>query len=212
MPFAAFAPIVGSVVAGLFSRKGAKDQNEAQIASAREQMAFQERMSNTAHQREVADLRAAGLNPILSATGGSGASSPSGAQANIENELAPAISSAMAARELSQNLRNMQRQEQVLAQQERKTRLEADAVGMNNEWLAEFGRELMKSNLEGVTLNNEATGFLNQLRENDSAMDSMTLRELFKGGDWRNIEIGHIRRLLQDLGGGAGSVRQMIGR
>ena len=58
-----------------------QQQNNAWSAEqAQKQMDFQREMSNTAHQREIEDLKAAGLNPVLSAKLG-GASTPSGAMA-----------------------------------------------------------------------------------------------------------------------------------
>ncbi|UPW41939.1 DNA pilot protein [Dipodfec virus RodF1_63] len=59
------------------------DKNNAWSAQqAQNQMDFEERLSNTSHQREVADLKAAGLNPVLSAN--AGASTPSGAMGTVD--------------------------------------------------------------------------------------------------------------------------------
>lgn len=63
---------------------------------AREQMGFQERMSNTAHQREVEDLRKAGLNPLYSAMGMGGASTPSGQSGSISQASAVPFDTASA--------------------------------------------------------------------------------------------------------------------
>ena len=84
-------PIIGAaLIGGAVSGYGQYRANRETRASTQRQMDFQKEMSNTAHQRQMADLRASGINPMLSAKLG-GASSPAGASYQAGNIGAAAV-------------------------------------------------------------------------------------------------------------------------
>lgn len=95
--------MLGAALQGLGSFLGQRSANRANLAIAREQMAFQERMSSTAYQRATQDLEKAGLNRILAL--GKPASSPAGASATMQNELGAGVATAQAARRLAQDIK-----------------------------------------------------------------------------------------------------------
>lgn len=107
--------IAADVLGGLLGDRGQRDANRKNLQIAREQMAFQERMSNTAYQRAAKDLEAAGLNRILAL--GSGASTPTGARAQMANPAANRAEAARRAVHSAMTLKQQQEQIHLMASQ-----------------------------------------------------------------------------------------------
>lgn len=75
-----------SIIGEITGKNSAKQANKQNIALQQETNAKSIDLANTAHQREIADLKAAGLNPVLSA-GGQGAATPTLGTAQVQNEM-----------------------------------------------------------------------------------------------------------------------------
>lgn len=131
--------VLSTVVSGLFNRSAAK-----------EQMDFQAEMSNTSHQRQVRDLIAAGLNPMLSAKLG-GASTPGGASATMP-DLGATVSSAIQASRVQSEIKKLDADTATSKSQE--TLNEVSALKADAE------KRLTIANAERLELENERERYL----------------------------------------------------
>lgn len=143
-------PIIAAGIVAGASYLGGRQRNKSQISSAREQMEFQKEMSNTAHQRQVTDLRAAGLNPILSARYG-GASSPGGAQANIQDTITPALNTGRETYTAAITAEKTKKETQIIREQ-LKPISQMIGIAKADAWLKSAQRFLQNQNLSNAKI------------------------------------------------------------
>jgi hypothetical protein len=156
----------------------------------------QKQAAQSAHQWEVADLKAAGLNPILSATGGNGANLPSVAVAQNASSEAPNLLGMMAT---AQGIRNQIQQEKVMKAQE--DLLKYQAYREND------AATLLRAQTAQINTHNYIPAIFNARVMNDpklrDQMANMYQTELYKNAlGWPGQALGYLQQLQYSITGG----------
>lgn len=148
-------PWLGTAISMGTSALGQMYQNKQSQGLAREQMRFQAGMSNTSYQRAMADMKAAGLNPILAYQQG-GASTPSGASGDVGNISTAALHGARQVaemRNLAATNANLEQQNNNLRADERLTREQITRQALENRAWSTLSPEMRAFVMSGSGVN-----------------------------------------------------------